>query len=88
MIKPVHYTKSFKKDWEALNHNEVTMVKNIVKLIFNESRLPKKLKDHQLKGDFINCRECHIKPDLLLIYKIEEEQLILVRIGSHSKLFK
>lgn len=88
MIKTVHYTKSFKKDFKALNQNEVTMVKNIVKLIFNESRLPKKLKDHQLKGDFINCRECHIKPDLLLIYKIEEEQLILVRIGSHSKLFK
>lgn len=88
MIKTVHYTKSFKKDFKALNSDEVTLVKNIIKLIFNEVMLPKRLRDHQLKGDFVNCRECHIKPDLLLIYKIEKEQLILVRIGSHSKLFK
>ncbi|MDO7253952.1 type II toxin-antitoxin system YafQ family toxin, partial [Helicobacter cappadocius] len=48
-----------------------------------------KYKDHKLKGEYKDFRECHIKPDLLLIYKIDKEVLILacIAIGSHSDLF-
>ena len=50
--------------------------------------LNKILLDHQLKGDYKDCRECHLSPDFLLIYKIEAETLILVRCGSHAELFE
>ncbi|MBN2833034.1 MAG: type II toxin-antitoxin system YafQ family toxin, partial [Campylobacterales bacterium] len=49
-----------------------------------------KYKDHLLIGNYKGCRECHVKPDLLLIYKInnDEVELVLVEVGKHSKLFK
>lgn len=52
-------------------------------------KLPIKYKDHALKWEYIWARECHIKPDLLLIYKIEnwELELLLLRMWSHSDLF-
>ena len=55
-----------------------------------EKVLAPKYKDHTLSGNYRNYRECHIKPDLLLIYKIERAELVLyaVHIGSHSDLFK
>ena len=52
--------------------------------------LEQKYNDHKLKGNYSEYRECHIKPDLLLIYKKKEDILILtyVDLGSHSELFK
>lgn len=52
--------------------------------------LEEKYRNHLLIGNYKGCFECHIKPDLLLIYKIENDinELQLVRIGSHSELFK
>jgi mRNA interferase YafQ len=47
-----------------------------------------KHRDHQLKGVFRDCRECHIEPDWLLIYRIEGDVLQLVRTGTHSDLFR
>ena len=50
--------------------------------------LPERFHDHPLTGEYTNHRECHLKPDLLLIYKKPDEQTLrLVRIGSHSELF-
>jgi mRNA interferase YafQ len=47
-----------------------------------------RFRDHDLNGDWVDHRECHLKPDLLLIYrKVGSELLILVRLGSHSELF-
>ena len=65
-------------------------LKLVLDLLLNEQPLPKKYKDHSLSGNYKNYRECHIKPDLLLIYKIVKEELVLyvVHIGSHSDLFK
>jgi len=61
---------------------------NILKQLVSLQKLPDKNKDHSLKGNYINCRECHIEPDWLLIYRIENNQdIILVRTGSHSDLF-
>ena len=61
---------------------------NVVDRLQAQESLEKKYRDHALKGDYIGFRECHIKPDLLLIYQIKENNLYLVRLGSHSKLFK
>ena len=49
--------------------------------------LDPKFRDHALKGGYAGCRECHIKPDLLLIYEQTPEELRLIRLGSHSELF-
>lgn len=50
-------------------------------------KLPEKYRDHSLAGDYHGYRECHIKPDVLLIYRTDEQCLYLARIGSHSELF-
>lgn len=56
------------------------------KLLAKGRTLPAKYKDHQLKGIYKDCRECHIEPDWLLSYRIEAHVLQLVRTGSHSDL--
>lgn len=50
-------------------------------------QLPVKNKDHDLKGNLANKRECHIAPDWLLIYRIKDDELILDRTGTHADLF-
>jgi mRNA interferase YafQ len=50
--------------------------------------LPPEARDHALKGEWADFRECHISGDILLIYQIEENVVKLVRIGSHSQLFQ
>ncbi len=61
----------------------------IVRLLANGKPLPEKNRDHSLVGDYKGCRECHITPDWLLIYSIEDTLKIitLIRTGSHSDLF-
>ena len=54
----------------------------------NGIKLDSKFKDHPLKCELKEFRECHIKPDLLLIYRVRENFLELIDIGSHSELFK
>ncbi len=83
-------TSSFKKAYKKLTLSEQELVLSIVlKLAYGES-LDEKYKDHLLIGNYKGCRECHIKPDLLLIYKInnDEVELVLVEVGTHAKLFK
>ena len=61
----------------------------VVELLINEQPIPTKYKLHTLIGDYVNCFELHLKPDLLLIFYYEEENtLVLYRIGAHNKLFK
>jgi len=59
----------------------------VLSLLIKKKELPKNYRDHNLGGDWINHRECHIKPDVLLIYYADEKNLYLERIGSHSELF-
>lgn len=61
----------------------------VINLLASGKNLPIQYKNHKLSGEFSYCEECHIKSDLLLIYKIEKENLILILIdiGSHSQLF-
>ena len=82
-------TSSFKKDYKKLNAKEKELLKPVIAKLANEEELEEKYKDHSLIGNYLGCRECHIKPDLLLIYRIDNDilELALVRVGSHSKLF-
>ena len=87
-------TKKFEKSIEKikksgkLNRKVVNDIEKIIDLLKNKKQLPAKFKDHQLKGDFGEYRECHIQSDLLLVYRIIEEELVLVLvdIGTHSYL--
>lgn len=59
----------------------------VLHFLVSNIALPDKYRDHQLIGTFNQYRECHLKPNLLLIYTIEKDELHLVRLGSHSELF-
>jgi len=83
-------TSSFKKDYKKLTTADKEILKEVITALANGETLDSKYKDHNLIGNYLGCRECHLKPDLLLIYRIENEilELALTRVGSHSKLFK
>jgi mRNA interferase YafQ len=86
----IHYTTQFKKDFKRIkkqNKNPYQLKVVIEKLIAGK-KLEPKYRDHRLSGDWKGHRDCHIKPDWILIYRIEDEDLILERTGSHSELFK
>ena len=86
----IEYSKSFKKSFKKLNENEKKLTKDIIWQLVNNEELASKYKDHALIGSYKGFRECHVKPDLLLIYKKQNEILLLtcVEIGSHSELFQ
>jgi mRNA interferase YafQ len=59
----------------------------VVQLLILDTKLPESMHDHSLTGNLKDCRDCHIKPDLVLIYrKINDNTLELIRLGSHSEL--
>jgi mRNA interferase YafQ len=62
-------------------------LREIVVLLVEGSQLPPRCKDHPLRGGWKTFRDCHIEPDWLLIYKIDGNDLHLVRTGTHSDLF-
>ncbi len=82
-------TSRFKRQYKKLSQNDRQSAKVIIDKLLNDESLEPKHKDHKLTGQYEGFRECHIKPDLLLIYKKEERVLILtcLAIGSHSELF-
>lgn len=65
-----------------------SLLPEILKLLLVDQPLPENNRDHALSGDWTGYRECHVKPDLLLIYrKPDDDTLRLARFGSHSELF-
>jgi mRNA interferase YafQ len=66
---------------------EMSKLRELIQLLMEESPLPPRYKDHALAGDWKHYRDCHIEPDWLLIYKIDGDDLHLVRTGTHSDLF-
>ena len=90
MSRSIRYTSRFKKDYkrERKTHQDLDEVfKPVLDLLLAGKVLPVKLKDHPLSGPWNDHRDCHLKPDLVLIYSVGANELTLVRIGSHSELF-
>ena len=87
----VKVTTQFKKDYKlALKRRlNVKLLEDVIAVLAMGEALPKKYKDHNLSGDWIGHRECHIQPDWLLVYRIEDNVLVLTlsRTGTHSDLF-
>jgi len=86
LFKSNSFKRSYKK--QRLNDDEELAYIDVVYNLLCDNKLAEKYKDHQLIGKLKEFRECHIKPDLLLIYLIEDDILKLADIGSHSELFK
>ena len=90
MLK-VRYSAKFKKDFKNIIRRgyDITLFEDVVGLLREEKPLPEKCCDHQLMGEYMGHRECHISPDWLLIYKVENDMitLSLTRTGTHSDLF-
>ncbi|WP_292661250.1 type II toxin-antitoxin system YafQ family toxin [Nitratifractor sp.] len=82
-------TNSFKKDYKKLSPREKSELRLVIETLAKGEELEEKYRDHKLLGNYLGCRECHIRPDLLLIYRIDNGflELALVRVGSHSRLF-
>ncbi len=89
MIKEIFRKSQFKKDFKRIlkQGRKSEEFKTILKILVSGKEIPDKYKDHQLTGNWKEFRELHIQPDWLLIYKIEDDTLTLIRIGSHSELF-
>ncbi len=88
VVASSQYKKSLKKIAKS-GKFPIKEIERVIDLLILGKILPVKYSDHELQGDLLGYRECHIKGDLLFIYKIEKQNLILVLvdIGSHSQLF-
>lgn len=91
-MRKIKRTTQFKRDYkrEKRGQHKATLddeLFTIVQLLIIDAKLPELMHDHSLAGNLKDCRDCHIKPDLVLIYrKTNDNTLELVRLGSHSEL--
>ena len=87
----VTYTAQFRRDYKRIKKRKfnIAELQAVVTMLAEGKTLPETYLDHALFGTYRNARECHIKPDWLLIYSISDETLVLelMRTGSHSDLF-
>ena len=87
-IKP---SNQFKKDVRLAKKRgyDLKLLTSVIEKLANGEILEPKYKDHQLSGNFGTYRECHIQPDWLLVYEVEDDKLILYlsRTGTHSDVF-
>lgn len=84
-------TTAFKKDYKLAmkRGKKLELLEEVVAALAMGEALPEKNKDHALSGSWAGHRECHIQPDWLLIYRVEDDVLVLTltRSGTHSDLF-
>jgi mRNA interferase YafQ len=94
-MRTIEWSTAFKKDFKRIKANPHhaqdidQRLGAVVALLCEDTPLPDNCRDHALVGNWKDYRECHIKPDLLLIYNTEEPDILrLARLGSHSELFR
>jgi mRNA interferase YafQ len=88
-VREVIRSTQFRRDVKLAEKRGKDMAKlrELILLLVEASPLPKRHKDHALSGDWKHHRDCQIEPDWLLLYKIDGNDLYLVRTGSHADLF-
>ena len=89
-MKSVSQTNQFLKDIKRIQKRgkDLAKIKQIVNLLASGQKLPAQYKDHSLIGNWKGARDCHVEPDWVLIYRLSENELNLVRTGTHSDLFE
>lgn len=88
-LQPVTTTQ-FKKDAKKQQKRgkDMSLLKTLIALLVAEQTLPPSYKDHPLTGNWAGYRDAHIEPDWLLLYKVQGDELLLTRTGTHSDLFR
>ena len=93
-MRTIDLSTAFKKDYKRIKANPRhaqdvrTLYETVTTLLAEDTPLPEGYRDHVLVGNWKGYRECHLKPDLLLIYRTEEPGILrIARLGSHSELF-
>ena len=90
-MKIVSYSTQFKKDYKRIQNDlkKKAMLFEVLEMLRNEEIMPAKYQLHQLQGKYKGCMECHLGNDFLLIWFDTEKDIIrLLRLGSHSELFR
>ena len=91
MTRNLLFTKQFKKDYKRMAKRgaDMALLDAVIDQLRTGGTLDPKYRDHMLSGDYANHHECHIKPDWLLIYYMEEDTVVLAltRTGTHNDLF-
>ena len=91
MNREIVWTTKFKKDYKLAikRHLDIDLLDDIIRALSRGETLPEKNKDHELTGNWAGHRECHIQPDWLLVYRIDDDVLVLTlaRTGTHSDIF-
>jgi mRNA interferase YafQ len=93
-MRTIDWANAFKKDFRRVKanphhaHDIDHLLSVIVDLLAEDKPLPESYRDHALLHNWKGYRECHVKPDLLMIYKTEVPEILrLARLGTHSELF-
>ena len=88
-MKTVRRTSQFKQDARRMERRgkDFGLFKEIVRNLIAEQALDLKYRDHALLGQYQGTRECHIEPDWLLVYELTQQEVVLIRTGSHADLF-
>lgn len=90
-MRKIETQSRFKRDYKREKKSDLKLDEKltpVLKMLATDAVLPTRLSDHPLSGDWKGFRDCHIKPDLVLIYAKSEGMLSLARLGSHSELFR
>lgn len=90
MMRSIERTTKFKRDYKREKKTDPSLDEAflaVIVLLADDDELPDRLRDHSMGGEWKGYRDCHIRPDLVLIYGKEEGKLTLARLGSHSELF-
>lgn len=89
-MKAIYQTSQFKKDFKRIKKRgkDLSKLKEVVSILAKNEALKDRHRDHALSGDWSGSRDCHIEPDWILIYRVDNDSLFLERTGSHSDLFR
>jgi len=83
-------TNQFKKDVKKAGKRgkDLDKLKTLISLLMHQTPLPAAYQDHPLRGNWKGYRDAHIEPDWLLLYRVEGDELLLARTGTHADLFQ
>jgi mRNA interferase YafQ len=89
-MKTISHTMQFKRDVRRMQRQgrNLALLKQVLEYLVQGDELAVTHRDHVLVGQYKGTRECHLEPDWLLIYESTEDEIVLIRTGSHSDLFR
>jgi len=90
LMRAIRRTTEFKRDIKRIQRQgkDLAKLKRVLESLMKGEELATQYRDHVLVGQYKGTRECHIEPDWLLIYEAAESEIVLIRTGSHSDLFR